>query len=151
MGIDVGLTAFATLSDGTAIDNPRHGRKAERRLRVVQRKVARRKRGSRRRRKSVRELQAAHAHVQRQRADYQHKASRSIVAKYGFIAVEDLNVKGLAASALAKSVHDAGWSSFIDKLAYKAESAGRVLLKVDPRGTSQMCLCGASVPNALSP
>jgi len=64
--------------------------------------------------------------------------------------VEDLNVLGLASGMLAKSVNDAGWSSFIDKLAYKAEEAGRALLKVDPRGTSQRCTCGASVPKTLS-
>jgi putative transposase len=61
-----------------------------------------------------------------------------------------LNVKGLAGRVLAKFVHDAGWASFFHKLAYKAESAGRLLVKVDPRGTSQRCVCGASVPKQLS-
>jgi putative transposase len=66
------------------------------------------------------------------------------------IAVEDLNVKGLASGMLAKSVNDAGWSQFINMLAYKAEDAGRELIKVDPRGTSQTCACGASTPKDLS-
>jgi putative transposase len=150
VGVDVGLTAFATLSSGTDVENPRFYRGATARLRRAQHKVARRKRGSANRKKAVRELQAAHAHVRNQRADFHHKVSRWLVNEYGLIAVEELNIKGLASGMLAKSVSDAGWSSFIDKLAYKAEEAGRVLVKVDPRGTSQRCTCGAAVPKALS-
>lgn len=150
-GIDVGLNSFAVLADGTEIENPRHYRKAEARFRRDQRMVARRpNKRSNRRRKAVRLLQRAHAHVVNQRKDFQHKFSRSLVNEYGTIAVEDLNVRGLASGMLAKSVHDAGWSSFIAMLSYKAESAGRVLVKVDPRGTSQTCICGARVAKALS-
>jgi putative transposase len=112
--------------------------------------VARRKKASHRRRKAVLLLQRVHAHIQNQRADFHHKVSRQIVNGYGTIAVEDLKVKGLAASRLAKSVNDAGWSEFLSKLSYKAEDAGRVFVKVDPRGTSQTCLCGANVPKRLS-
>jgi putative transposase len=150
VGVDVGLTHFATLSDGTAIANPRHARRAEAKMRRAQRRIARRRRGSAGRRDAVRRLQAAHAHVRHQRADMHHKLAHALVARYGLIAVEDLPVKGLAAGRLAKSVHDASWSSFVDKLAYKAEHAGRVLVKVDPRGTSQHCTCGAHVPKTLS-
>jgi putative transposase len=150
VGIDVGLTAFATLSDGSEVENPRYGRKAEARLRIAQRKVARRKRRSQRRRKAVRELQAAHAHVRQQRADFHHKVARHIVNTYGLIAVEDLNVRGLAGGMLAKSMHDVGWSAFLTMLATKAEEAGRELVRVDPRGTSQTCTCGAAVPKTLS-
>lgn len=150
IGIDVGLTHFAVLSNGTEIDNPRHYRNAEARLRRCQRKVARRKKGSNRRRKAVLLIQRAHVHVANQRADFHHKLSRRLVNEYGLIAVEDLNVKGLAGGMLAKSVHDAGWSQFIAMLSYKAESAGRVLVKVDPRGTSQTCVCGQRVPKTLA-
>lgn len=150
VGIDVGLAAFATLSDGTEVENPRFARCAERRMRVAQRKVARRKRRGNRRRKAVRELQAAQAHVRQQRADFHHKEARKLVTKYGLIAVEDLNVKGLARGMLAGSVHDVGWSAFLTLLAYKAANAGRVFVKVDPRGTSQTCLCGQRVPKTLS-
>jgi putative transposase len=150
IGIDVGLNRFAVLSDGREIQNPRHYRNAEARLRRCQRKVARRKKGGNRRRKAVRELQRAHVHVRNQRAHFQHHLSRQLVNEYGVIAVEDLNVKGLAGGMLAKSVQDAGWSQFIAMLSYKAECAGRVLVKVDPRGTSQMCTCGASVPKVLA-
>jgi putative transposase len=151
IGIDVGLTSFAVLSTGAEIENPRHYRKAEARFRCAQRKVARRKnKRSNQRRKAVRLLQRAHAHVANQRRDFQHKEARKLVNAYGVIAVEDLNVKGLAAGMLAKSVHDAGWSQFIAMLSYKAECAGRVLVKVDPRATSQTCLCGARVPKTLA-
>ena len=76
--------------------------------------------------------------------------ARSLVVMFGLICVEDLNVKGLAAGMLAKSVSDAGWSAFITKLTHKAEEADRVLVKVDPRGTSQRCVCGAYMPKTLS-
>ena len=149
VGIDVGLNSFAVLSDGTEIQNPRHYRNAEARLRRCQRKVARRKKGSNRRRKAVRLLQRANIEVRNQRADFVHKESRKIVNRFGLIAVEDLNVKGLAGGMLAKSVNDAGWSQFLGFIAYKAASAGREFIQVDPRGTSQTCLCGARVPKTL--
>ena len=150
IGIDVGLSFFATLSNGTEIENPRYYRKAQATLRTEQRKVARRKKGSHRWRKAVKLLQTAHAHVRNQRADFHHQVARTIVNQYGLIVVEDLNVKGLAGGMLAKAINDAGWSAFINKLLSKAEEAGRVVVKVDPRGTSQTCLCGASVPKTLS-
>jgi putative transposase len=150
IGVDLGVESFAVLSDGTAVDNPRQYRQAEAKLRRAQRKVARRKKGSHRRRKAVRELQKVHLEVRNQRADFHHKVARWLVAMYGVIVVERLNVKGLASGRLAKSVQDAGWSAFLHKLAYKAESAGRELVKVDPQGTSQRCICGRPVPKTLS-
>jgi putative transposase len=150
VGIDVGLTDFATLSTGENIASPRYYRKAQGRLRIAQRRVARRKRGGCNRRKAVLLLQKAHAHVQNQRADFHHKAARTLVNTYSVIAVEDLNIKGLASGMLAKSVNDAGWSAFINKLTTKAEEAGCLLVQVNPRGTSQTCLCGAEVRKTLA-
>jgi putative transposase len=149
-GIDVGLNSFTVLANGAEIENPRHYRNAEARLRRCQRKVARRKKGGNRRRKAVRLLQRANVHVRNQRADFQHKLSRQLVNEYGTIAVEDLNVKGLAGGMLAKSVHDAGWSMFLRMILYKAESAGRRVIQVDPSGTSQTCLCGQHVAKTLA-
>lgn len=150
IGIDVGLTTFVTLSDGTVTENPRYYQQAQARLRRAQRKVARRKKGSNRRLKAVQLLARIHAHVRDQRADFHHKVSRQLVNSYGLIAVENLNIKGLAAGMFAKPVNDAGWASFIIKLSYKAECAGRKLMKVDPRGTSQRCVCGNEVKKTLA-
>ena len=84
-------------------------------------------------------MQKAHAHVANQRKDFQHQESYKLVRDFGTIVVEDLNVKGLSGGMLSKAVHDVGWSSFTNKLSYKAENAGRQLLKVDPNYTSQEC------------
>jgi putative transposase len=149
VGLDVGLSAFATLSNGTEIENPRYFQASQAKLRRAQRKVSRRKKGSNRRRKAAQLAARLHAHIRNQRADFHHKLSRQLVNNFGLIAVEDLNVKGLAKGMLAKSISDAGWSMFIAKLTYKAECAGRDLMKVNPRGTSQRCTCGASVPKKL--
>jgi len=150
VGVDVGLESFAVLSDETRIKNPRWYRKAQAKLRKAQRRVARRKKGSQRRRKAVALLQKIHEHVANQRKDFQHKEACKLVQRYGVIAVEDLTAKGLAGGRLAKSVQDAGWAEFLQMLACKAESAGRKLFAVDPRGTSQTCVCGAKVPKRLS-
>jgi putative transposase len=150
VGIDVGLTTFAVLSDGSEIANPRFAHKAAAAVRRAQRKVARRKRQSNRRRKAVVLLQKAHAHVAAQRNDFHHKAARAVVNRFGLIAVEDLNVKGLARSMLARSVHDAGWGMFLRRLDDKAESAGRQIVRVNPNGTTQRCSgCQTVVPKTL--
>ena len=149
VGLDMGLTAFATLSDGTEIENPRYCKEAHAKLRRAQRTVARCKRGSNNQKKAVRDLQRAHAHVRNQRADFAHKVARTLVALFGLIAVEQLNIRGMAAGMLAKSVNDAGWGSFIAKLTYKAAEAGRELVKAPAHGTSQRCVCGAPNPKTL--
>lgn len=151
IGIDVGLANFAVLSDGSKIQNPRYYRSAEARLRRCQHKVARRKnKRSSRRRKAVVLLARANAHVASQRSDFLHKESRKIVNRYALIAVEDLDISKLASSRFGKSICDAGWGSFIFMLGYKAECAGRRVVKVDARGTSQTCLCGERVPKTIS-
>lgn len=150
IGIDVGLSSFAVLSDGTVIDNPRWYRKAQAKLRIAQRRVARRRRGSSGRRKAVQLLQRAHARVRNTRRNFHHQTARSLVDRYSVVFVEDLNIKGLARGMLAKSVSDAAWGGFLQILRDKAEEAGRVVLGVNPRGTSQTCTCGAPVPKTLS-
>jgi putative transposase len=150
IGVDVGLAAFATMSDGTEIANPRYYRRAQARLRLAQRRVARRKRGGKNRRKAVHLLQKAHRHITNQRANFHHQVARVLVNTFDVIAVEDLNIKGLAGGMLAKAVHDVGWSTFLTTLAHKAAEAGRTLVKVPARGTSQTCLCGAAVPKTLA-
>jgi putative transposase len=150
IGIDVGLSSFVVLSDGTEIANPRWLQKAQKRLRRAQRRAARRKKYSGRWKKAIRMVAKMHRKVFHQRNDFQHKLSREIVNNYGLIAIEDLNFKGLSRGLLSKSVHDAGWAAFFSKLSYKAENAGRLLFAVDARGTSQRCVCGEPNSKLLS-
>jgi putative transposase len=151
VGVDVGITIFAALSTGEAIESPRPYRAAQRKLAKLQRVVSRRKKRSLRRRKAVRVLAGQHARVARIRSEFHHCTAKVLVARFDSIRVEDLNIKGLASGMLAKHVHDAGWAQFIEILAGKAECAGRELIKVDPRGTSQECSgCGAVVRKTLA-
>jgi putative transposase len=148
-GIDVGITSFAVLSDGTTINNPRYYQTAHAKLRRVQRKIARRKKTSNRRRKAVRELRLLHNHVRNQRSDFHHQVTRQLINQYDLIACEKLNITGLARSRLAKPIADVGWGSFLTKLSDKAAEAGREIVQVNSYGTSQRCICGASVPKTL--
>jgi putative transposase len=152
VGIDVGLTSFAVTSDGEYIENPRYLREAEAVLRVAQRSVSRKKKGSNNRRKAVRLLAKKHLRVKRQRADFAHKVADNLVKNYGRIAVEDLRIKNMVQNHhLALSISDAGWGQFLSILAYKAEYAGREFVQVNPNGTSQICSgCGATVKKSLS-
>ena len=143
VGVDVGLAALLTTSDGEAVVNPRQLREAERDLIRAQRRVSRRKRGGYRRRKAVRVLASKHRAVRRARRDHAFKTALDRVRRYDTIAVEDLNIAGLKRSRLAKSVSDAAWGQFLHALDVKAEEAGRTVVRVDPRGTSQECAgCG---------
>ena len=81
----------------------------------------------------------AYRRIRNQRKDFAHKLSKQFALTYSLIAVEDLNVKGLASSRLSKSVNAAAWSMFTSMLEYKAENAGSLVIKVDPRQTSQTC------------
>lgn len=152
VGVDVGIAHFATLSTGETIANPRHYRAAERRLRKAQRRVSRRTKGSKRRAKARVLLAKAHLHVQRQRRDFHHKAALTLVGRFDCIAVEDLHIRGMLRNhALAKHIQDAGWGQFRQILSDKAASAGRMVVAVNPAGTSQTCSdCGSRVPKKLS-
>ncbi len=87
--------------------------------------------------------------MRNRRADFTHKLSRQIVNAHGRIAVEKLNIKGLARGRFAKSIHDAGWRLFLDQLRYKAANAGREFVEVNASGTSQTCPCGVVVAKTL--
>lgn len=152
VGIDVGLTHYATLSTGEEIPNPRYGKRALARLAEAQRVLARRRKGSHRRRKARIVVARQHEHVANQRRDHAFKVARRLVQRYGRIAVEDLQVKNLVRNMrLARSISDASWGQFIDVLRGKAEEAGCVVVSVNPSGTSQDCsACGASVPKGLA-
>jgi putative transposase len=151
-GIDLGLESFATLADGSQIANPRILRLAERNLKRAQRRVSRRKLGSHRRRKAVKLLARAHQKVHRARRDFHHKVALSLVRRYDTIYHEDLQTANMVRNHhLAKSISDAGWSQFLNILAFKAVCAGKRAVAVPPAYTSQTCSgCGVIVHKGLS-
>ncbi len=149
-GIDVGLKDFLTTSEGETVAIPQHYRKAQKRLRVIQKRVSRRKKGSNRRQKAVRQLGKQHKKVADKRKDFNFKTANYLLSKYDVVAHEELNIKGLARTRLAKSVLDAGWSSFLSILTNKAENAGLLVVPVSAHNTSQDCSnCGKRVPKKL--
>ena len=151
-GIDLGIEAFATLSDGTRIFHPGWYRKAERALKTAQRRVSRRKKGSNRRRKAVTLLAKAHQKVRRQRQDFHHKTALALVRENDTIYHENLQPANMVKNHhLAKSIPDAGWGAFLTILTYKAACAGRRVIGVNPAYTSQWCSgCGELVYKGLS-
>jgi IS605 OrfB family transposase len=142
VGIDLGLTHFAVLSDGRKVDNPRLLRRAERRLTKAQRALSRKEKGSSNRAKGRLKVARAHARVADARRDFTHKLSTQLIRDNQAVYVEDLAVSGLARTKLAKSVHDAGWAQFTAMLAYKAARHGRVFVKVN-RWLPSSKLCSA--------
>jgi putative transposase len=163
VGIDLGVTHLATLSNGEMIEHPRYYRKANKVLEKRQQALSRKKRGSHRRNKARQAVAKVHRKIARQRKDFQHKASRQLVARYQALVFEDIKADNLtckpkpkqdesgkylpngasAKGGLNKSILDAGWGSFVQLCSVKAAWAGRALIKVDPRFTSQVCSgCG---------
>lgn len=162
VGIDLGIASFLTTSDGKHVPNPRPLAVVAERLAEAQRSLARKKRGSNRR-KAVRKVAALHGKVRRTRLDHARKTALALVRDHDVIVHEALKVadmthrpkprpaedgtyelNGAAAKAgLNKSIHDAGWGVFLKALRDKAEEAGRVVIEVNPRHTSQRCAeCG---------
>lgn len=151
IGIDLGLSTFAALSDGTLVPNPRHARNAQRDLRRRQRALSRCKRGSAGRRKARERVVKAHLAIRRARRTHHFQVAADLCHHFGLIAVEDLNIKNMARGMLARDVNDAAWGSFLQILRDKAESAGVQVVAVDPRGTSQECPeCGNVQAKKLS-
>jgi putative transposase len=152
IGIDVGLEHFANMSDGTVIDNPRFLIQSEKRLAILQRRLSRTNKGSKNRNTARLKVAIMHEKIVNQRRDFLHKLSCHIVKEYGFIAIEDLNIKSMVRHPyLAKHISDASWGTFANMLRYKAESAGSELPEVNPRKTSQMCSqCKNEVPKTLA-
>ena len=150
-GIDVGLIDFLVASDSERVKAPKYLRKAERKLKSAQRRVSRRKKGSNRWKKAIKKLGRQHKKVADTRKDFHFKTAKALLDKHDVIAVEKLNIKGLARTRLAKSIHDAGWGQFIKILENKAANAGLLVVPVKPNGTSQECSsCGHKVKKPLS-
>ncbi len=144
VGIDLGLTDFAVLSNGRKIASPRFLRRAEKKLKHRQRDLSRKQEGSNNRDKARARLARAHARVADARHEFCHQLSTALIRDNQAVAVEDLAVRGLARTRFAKSVHDAGWSAFVNMLEYKARLYGRTFRRVDRfEPTSQVCsACG---------
>jgi putative transposase len=172
VGIDLGVTHFAALSDGTFIENPRHYRKSEKVLQRHQQALSRKKRGSHRREKAKRLVAKAHRKIRNQRKDFLHKQSRTLVNKHQIIVFEDVQANNLtkapkpkqdattgqylpngaaAKAGLNKSILDAGWGMFVAMCTHKAAWAGRSVVLVNPKYTSQVCSgCGIIRKKELS-
>ena len=150
-GIDVGITHFLATDAGDTIPNPRLLQLELKRLRVEQRALARKKRGGGNRARQKQRVSRLHMRVRNRRKDFHYKTATALLAKGNSIAVEDLNIKGLARSKLARQVADVSWAEFVTRLENKAESAGLQVHRVDPKLTSQQCSgCGEIVRKSLA-
>jgi putative transposase len=150
--LDVGLDYFATLADGSHIDNPRFFRKDAEVLAQRQRRRAHKKHGSKNRGRASLLVAKAHRRIRNKRANFHHQEARKIVDRHGAIAIEGLRIKTMVRNpCLSKSISDAGWDQFLTILTHKAAEAGVVVVVVNPAGTSQVCSgCGRVVPKTLS-
>jgi putative transposase len=143
IGVDVGLLRLATLSNAERVENPRWYRRVLRKLRVLQRAIARKKLGGANRRKAVRQLQRLMLSVANARKDFLNKFANELIQRFDVIVLEDLRVAAMARGRFATSILDAGWSYLVSRLTHKAASAGRELVLVDPAYTSKTCSgCG---------
>ena len=144
IGIDLGLKALITTSDGEQIEPPHFLIKSEKKLKKAQRDLSRKMKGSGKRKKAKKRVAIIHRKIARQRDDFAHKISRQLINEHDLIALEDLNIAGMVKNHhMSKSIVDASWNSIIQYTTYKAESAGAVVVLVDPMHTSQKCSkCG---------
>lgn len=138
VGIDMGISYFVVTSDGLYINNPKHFKQFEKKLRIENRSLARKKKFSKQWYKQVKKLQLLYLKIQRVRLDFLHKTSTNLSKQYGTIFLEDLNVQGMVRSNLSKHILDCSWTAFKNLLSYKAN-----VVLVDAKYTSQKCSeCG---------
>jgi len=151
-GIDVGLKAYSTDSEGNTVDNPRHYRKAEQKLKRLHRGVSRKQKKSQNRKKARKQLARAYLKVQRQREDFARKTASTLVSSHDLIALEDLKIRNMVRNHhLAKSMHDAGWGTFLSWVKAYGLMHEIPVIAVAPQFTSQECsACGAMVKKSLS-
>jgi len=138
IGLDMGIKFFLSDSDGRQIENPKFYKKTLDRIKIEQRKLSRTKKGSNNRKKQILRLVKLYQRLTNQRDDFLHKLSRFYVNSYDLISVEDLIITNMVKNhRFAQSILDASWSKFFGMLSYKAESAGKVVPKINPRDTSK--------------
>jgi putative transposase len=154
VGVDLGLTTFATLSNGEKIVRQRWMKQDAKDIARLQRKKERFAKGSPERRKVIRALCHAYQRAANRRNDFVHQESRKLVNEYQFIAFEKLDIQDMQANGnkiISRGIADVAWGQFVQFTTYKAESAGRGVVLVDPKGTTQTCSgCGNVVPKDLS-
>ncbi|MBM3122944.1 MAG: IS200/IS605 family element transposase accessory protein TnpB [Chloroflexi bacterium] len=152
VGVDMGISHALALSDGTCVDSPQPLRTSLRQLRVLQRSVARKRRGGSNRRKAVGRLARLHERIGNHRKDFWHKATRRLVDNFGKVVLEDLSLGFMLRSRnLSLAAHDVGLGTFRELLDYKATEAGVEVVAVNPRNTSQACSgCGSMVAKDLN-
>lgn len=158
VGIDVGLETFATLSTKEKIANPRFFKTEQKALAKAQRKLSKQTKGTPRRKRLKKVVVRIHERISNRRHDFTHQEARRIINKFGIICIEKLKVKGMMNNhtktfghKLNKSIADVAWSQFAQQLFFKAEEAGRKVIAIEPRGTSQECSqCGTIVKKDLS-
>lgn len=152
VGIDMGLKVFYADSNGNTVENPRHYRKAEKRLQRLHRQVSRKQKQSANRTKARKHLAKAHLKVQRQREDFARKAANALVSSHDVIAYEHLQIRNMVKNhTLAKSLHDAAWGHFLRWVKSYAVMHGIEVVAVPPQYTSQDCSgCGERVQKTLS-
>lgn len=151
VGLDVGLEHYTVDSNGDEVENPRFLKEGLKKLRREQRRLSKCQMGSRNRNWQMIKVARQHEHVQNQRNDFQHKLARKYVDEHDLIVTEKLSPCIMVRNrCLARSISDAAWSSLNQKIAYKAENAGKLFVQVDARNTSQICSqCGTLVPKTL--
>jgi putative transposase len=149
VGIDVGINSLITTSDGEKVENPCWYREEQKKLRVLQRRVSRRKKGGRNRRKAVKALQRQHERIKNRRKDYINKLAHRLIVENDRIALEDLRIRNMVHNRhLSKSILDAGWNYLAERLVAKAAEAGRTVCFVEPAYTSKTCsACGGIFEN----
>jgi len=152
VGIDLGLKAYYTDSEGSTIENPRHYRKAEKKLKRLHRQLSRKQKKSSNRKKARKQLAKAYLQVQRQREDFARKQASMLISSHDLIAYEDLKIRNMVKNHhLAKSIHDAGWGTFISWVNAYGLMHAIPVIAVAPHFTSQECsACGALVKKSLS-
>lgn len=145
VGIDMGVAFFSSLSSGQQIDNPRFTKQYERELRIEQRSLSRKVKGSNNRAKQRNRVARVHAKIANSRKDFLHKISTALVLSHSLIAREDLKVSNMVRFGnLSKHIADVSWAEFFTQLEYKAIWYGSEIVKVDPKYTSQTCNnCGS--------
>jgi putative transposase len=150
VGIDVGLEKFLATSNGQAVEIPQFYRKSQQQLARQQRQLARREKGSKNHQRQTNKVARLHLHVARQRKEFHYQVAHWLCSQYDLIAFENLNIKGLARTRLAKSILDAAWGSFLNILITVAVKRGKWAIGDDPRGTSIECSgCSGRVEKTL--